>query len=152
MIILGIDPGTTRIGFGVIDNSRDGLKCLDYGVIDSGHGPLAYSIAFKEISKLLKKYSPEVAAIEKLFFFKNQRTIISVSQMRGVILYALASGGLPIQEFTPLEVKLAIANYGRAEKKQVQKMTRLLLKLEKDIEPDDASDALAIAISATTRL
>ncbi len=152
MVILGIDPGTTKIGFGVIETDRNNLRCLDYGVIKTGRkGAGIYSNTVLEISKLIKKHRPNAAAVEKLFFFKNQKTIISVSQMRGVILFALENAGLPIHEFTPLEVKQSITNYGRAEKKQVQSMVRLVLKLKDEIKPDDAADALAIAICCTTR-
>lgn len=152
MIILGIDPGTTRIGFGVIEIDKNTLRCLDYGIIKLGeNGANIYKNTVSEMSKIIKKYHPDAAAVEKLFFFKNQKTIISVSQMRGVILFALESAGLPIHELTPLEVKQAITNYGRAEKKQMQNMVRLILKLKDEIKPDDAADALAIAICCATR-
>jgi len=138
MIILGIDPGTTRIGYGVINKSRNGLSCIEYGVISKPSPVL--------VMAELKKYRPEFSAVEKLFFFKNQKTIIPVSEMRGVILAALAINNIPTKEFTPLQVKQAVSSYGRAGKDQVQKMVRLILKIEKEIKPDDAADGLAIAI------
>ena len=142
MIILGIDPGTTRIGYGVINKSRNGLSCIEYGVI-SKPSPV---LVMAELSKIIKKHRPEFSAVEKLFFFKNQKTIMSVSEMRGVILAALAINNIPTKEFTPLQVKQAVSSYGRAGKDQVQKMVRLILKIEKEIKPDDAADGLAIAI------
>ena len=99
-----------------------------------------------EVSKLIKDYKPDLAAVEKLFFFKNQKTIISVSEMRGVILAALAINNIPIKEFTPLQVKQAVSGYGRAGKVQVELMVRLILNLKEEIKPDDAADGLAIAI------
>ena len=147
MIILGIDPGTTRIGFGVIKKSDATLKCIDYGllVVSSSKDTLHKKV-FEEIRKLADKYKPDAAAVEKLFFFKNQRTIMSVSEVRGVILAALAISGVPIYEFTPLQVKQAVSSYGRAGKEQVELMVRLILGLKEKVRPDDAADGLAIAI------
>jgi len=147
LITLGLDPGTTRIGYGVVKQDKDRLVCVDYGILKVGNDKLT---GFKEASqcldKLIKKYKPDRAGIEKLFFFKNQKTVMSVSEMRGVLLFTLAKYDLPIQEFTPLQVKQSVSAYGRAEKKQVQRMVRLLLGLKEPIKPDDAADALAIAI------
>ncbi len=153
MIILGIDPGTTRIGFGVIEANNNSLRCLDYGILSVAdkNSSNIYTNIVNQVSELIKKHGPDIAAIERLFFFKNQKTVISVSQMRGAIMYALESNNLPIQEFTPLQVKMAVANYGRAEKKQIQTMIRLILKLKNEVKPDDAADALAIAICCSTR-
>ncbi len=147
MIILGIDPGTTRIGFGVIKKSGTTLKCIDYGLLMvSSSKDLLYKKVFEEIRKLTDKYKPDAAAVEKLFFFKNQRTIMSVSEVRGVILAALAISDVSIYEFTPLQVKQAVSSYGRADKKQVELMVRLILSLKEKVKPDDAADGLAIAI------
>lgn len=147
MIILGIDPGTTRIGFGVIEKSGSELHPVHYGLLPvSSSKGMIYKKVFEEIQKLAVKYKPGVAAVEKLFFFKNQKTIISVSEMRGVILAALAISGVPIYEFTPLQVKQAVSGYGRAGKDQVGDMVRLILSLKEKIKPDDAADGLAIAI------
>ncbi|OGM96359.1 MAG: crossover junction endodeoxyribonuclease RuvC [Candidatus Yanofskybacteria bacterium RIFCSPHIGHO2_02_FULL_38_22b] len=142
MIILGIDPGTTRIGIGVIKKDRNKLSCLYYGLIKQPSPALITS----EISELIRKYRPEVAAVEKIFFFKNQKTIILVSEMRGVILAALAVNGIPTREFTPLQVKQAVSGYGRSGKHQVELMVRMILGLNQEIKPDDAADGLAIAI------
>ena len=154
MVTLGIDPGTTRIGYGVISQDRNRLACVDYGVLKISSDKLTgLKEAEQELGKLIKKYQPDCAGIEKLFFFKNQKTIMSGSEMRGVLLFTLAKHNLPIQEFTPLQVKQNISAYGRAEKKQVQRMVQLLLGLKEPIKPDDATDALAIAICcASNRL
>lgn len=142
MVILGIDPGTTRIGFGVIENNNRKLFCLGYGLV-GGSTPAE---VIQNLNKIIEKFKPEQAAVEKLFFFKNQKTIISVSEMRGVIMTALAINNIPIKEYTPLQVKQAVSSYGRADKVQVQKMVRLILALKENVEPDDAADGLAIAI------
>lgn len=147
MITLGIDPGTTRIGYGVISQDKNSLTCLDYGILKVGSEKLTgFKDAAKELEKLIKKYSPDQAGIEKLFFFKNQKTIMAVSEMRGVLLFTLAKNNIPTQEFTPLQVKQNVSAYGRAEKGQMQRMVQLLLRLKEPIRPDDAADALAIAI------
>ncbi len=149
MIILGIDPGTTIIGYGLIETGRNGLSCLDYGVLRIKTGTESenrVSFVYDFLEKLIKKHQPDKAAIEKLFFFKNAKTITRVSETKGVLLLALQKNGVPIQEFTPLQVKQSVSNYGRADKKQIQKNVSLILKLKKIPEPDDASDALAIAI------
>lgn len=148
MIILGIDPGTTQIGFGVIEKQRNNLSCLDYGIIkNNGKDKLYdYQNTASELNKLLVKHSPALAAVEKLFFFKNQKTIIAVSEMRGIIILTLANNKIPLYEFTPLQVKQGVSSYGRAGKEQVQQMVRLILGIKERIRPDDAADALAIAI------
>lgn len=148
MIILGIDPGTTQIGFGVIKNEGNRFETLNYGVIkNSGKDKLLdYKNTSKAISKIIKEYNPNIASVEKLFFFKNQKTIMSVGEMRGVIMLTLANYNLPVLEFTPLQVKQSLSGYGRADKNQIQKMVRLILNIKEEIKPDDAADALAIAI------
>jgi len=148
VIILGIDPGTTRIGYGVIKKTSNKLECVDYGIIAHFEKDRAEQIRLvnSSLSGLIKKHRPEISGIEKLFFFKNQKTIISVSEMRGVLLASLALNGVPIEEFTPLQIKQAVSGYGRAGKDQVQQMVKLILGLKTDIKPDDAADGLAIAI------
>ena len=147
MITLGIDPGTTRIGYGVVRQSENRLSCIDYGILKIGSDKLAgFKDAEKELGKLIIKHKPDQVGIEKLFFFKNQKTVMSVSEMRGVLLLTLAKHGITIQELTPLQVKQSISAYGRAEKGQMQRMVQLLLGLKDPIRPDDAADALAIAI------
>jgi crossover junction endodeoxyribonuclease RuvC len=152
MIILGIDPGTATTGFGIIKKSKiksQKLKVIDYGCIKTSTNLSTAERLEKlhrELEKLIKKHKPEAVAVEDIFFFKNLKTAIKVSQARGVILLAAAKSNLPIYEFTPLQVKQAITAYGRAEKSQVQKMVKLLLELKDLPKPDDAADALAIAI------
>jgi crossover junction endodeoxyribonuclease RuvC len=155
MISLGIDPGTTRIGWGVIQSEHNHLSCLGYGILanDGKNKFQDFKETEKNLSALIKKYKPDVAGIEKLFFFKNQKTIMAVSEMRGVLMLTLAKHNLPIHEFTPLQVKQNISTYGRADKDQVQRMIRMLLNIKEPIKPDDAADALAIAIcSANTTI
>ena len=148
MKILGIDPGTTVIGYGLVESSGNSLKPLDYGVFKtvSTETSNRISTVYDFFEKLLKKHKPDLAAIEKLFFFKNAKTITRVSETRGVLLLALEKSGVAVREFTPLKVKQAVSNYGRADKKQVQKIISLILGLKKIPQPDDAADALAIAI------
>ena len=145
---MGIDPGTTKIGFGVVEKQGNKLACLDYGIIKNQgkDKPGDYKNTAKKISEIIAKYSPDLSSVEKLFMFKNQKTVMAVSEMRGVIMLTLSNCGLPICEFTPLQVKQAVSSYGRAGKEQVEKMVRLILGLKDKIKPDDAADALAIAI------
>lgn len=148
MIILGIDPGTTQIGFGVVRVTGNKFESLDYGIIkNSGKDKLFYyKNTSHSLTELIKKHGPDVASVERLFFFKNQKTVMSVGEMRGVIMLTLANHNLPVLEFTPMQVKQALSGYGRADKKQVQRMVRLVLNIKEEIKPDDAADALAIAI------
>ena len=149
MIILGIDPGTATTGFGVIRKMQDRLECLDYGTIQtspSSTTPERLKILSDGLDKLMKKYDPEIMAVENIYFFKNLKTAIPVSQAKGVILLAAGKKGIPAKELTPLQVKMAVAGYGRAEKKQVQKMIQRLLNLKELPKPDDAADALAVAV------
>jgi len=148
MKIIGIDPGTAIIGYGII-NSGKILELIDYGCITTS---INLSTAerleklHKELEVLIKKHKPEIVAVEDIFFFKNLKTAIKVSQARGVILLTIAQNKIPVAEFTPLQIKQAVACYGRAEKAQVQKMVKVLLNLKEIPRPDDAADALAIAI------
>ena len=153
-IYLGIDPGTTRIGYGIVRDDGGFFTCLDYGIIDNPGVSRTNDYVSTNISihALVKKYHPAAAAVERLFFFKNQKTVMSVSEMRGVIMLSLAQAGIFIHEFTPMQIKLAICNYGMADKRQVQRMVRTLLKLEDEIKPDDAADALALAIACAGKI
>ncbi|MDD5738865.1 MAG: crossover junction endodeoxyribonuclease RuvC [Candidatus Pacebacteria bacterium] len=150
MIILGIDPGTATTGFGIIKkDSKRNFAMLDFGIIktnpkDSPSKRLQK--IFEEISFILKKTKPDLVVVEKLYFFKNLKTAMPVAEARGVILLAIQQNKFKIIELTPLEVKMGICGYGRAEKQQVQKMVKETLKLEKIPRPDDAADALALAI------
>ncbi len=150
MITLGIDPGTATTGYGLIREEPDGrLTVLDYGAIKTNPDqPLAERLVelYKRIKELILLHHPDMGAVENLFFERNVKTALSVGQARGVTLLAMAEGSLQIGEYTPLEVKQAVAGYGRAEKDQVQQMVKTILGLEEIPQPDDAADALAVAI------
>ncbi|MGI6576947.1 MAG: crossover junction endodeoxyribonuclease RuvC [Eubacteriales bacterium] len=149
MIILGIDPGIATVGYGVVNYNRNNFSVIQYGVIKTAAG-LPASTRLLEISNdigtLIETYKPDCAAVEELFFTNNRKTGIQVAQGRGVILLECCRRNVPLYEYTPLQVKQAVVGYGRAEKKQVMEMTRLILNLDKVPKPDDAADALAIAI------
>jgi len=150
MLVIGIDPGTAITGYGLVSDREDGsLVAVDYGVIQT-LPDLDLPRRLLEINRALKGilflHQPESGAVEKLFFQRNVRTALSVGQARGVVLLALAEAAIPIAEYTPLEVKQAVVGYGGADKKQVQHMVRALLGLQEIPQPDDAADALAIAI------
>jgi crossover junction endodeoxyribonuclease RuvC len=151
-IILGIDPGIADTGYGIIEKGKGGqMSCLGYGSIKTKAGlPMVerLEILHDELEKIIKKYRPALACVEELFFQNNAKTAIIVGQARGVILLACRKNKVPIVEMTPLQVKQTIAGFGRAEKMQVQKMVKLLLHLKEIPKPDDAADALALAISA----
>lgn len=158
MIIFGIDPGTATTGFGVIELAADRtIKTLDYGIISTPkeeHMPARLDMLYTDLRQLLNQYQPAAVAIEQLFFARNVTTAISVGQARGVAILACEQQHIPIAEYTPLQVKQAVTGFGKAEKKQVQKMVQTILALKSVPEPDDAADALAIAIahSATLKL
>lgn len=152
MIILGIDPGTATTGFGLIQKKANNtFALLDFGVIStkatSSDADRLKTIV-NDLVVLIKKYKPELVAIEKLFFNSNQKTAMTVSQARGAILLTLAQHNLKVLEFTPLQVKNRLCGYGKAEKKQVQFMVKQIFKLSKIPKPDDAADAIAIALCA----
>lgn len=150
MCILGIDPGTATTGFGIIRENQIGLEALEYGIISTpAVMPMGerLSAIFARMNEIILSHHPTSCAVEKLFFRRNVTTAISVGQARGVILLALAQNHIPIAEYTPMEVKLAVAGYGGAEKKQVQIMVQAILNLADLPRPDDAADALAIAIT-----
>jgi crossover junction endodeoxyribonuclease RuvC len=150
-IILGIDPGLADTGWGVIVCDRRELKMLACGSIKTNKkNPTDERLATlaKELNVIIKKYQPDRAAIEKIFFFKNQKTIINVSEGRGVALLTLSQHNLPIDEYTPLQIKQTLTGYGAAEKKQVGTLVKLLLNLKEIPKPDDAADSLACAITA----
>jgi crossover junction endodeoxyribonuclease RuvC len=150
-IILGIDPGIADTGFGVVKNENNKLICLDYGSIrTSAKTDLSgrLEIIHKELNNIIKKHKPNLIAVEQLFFCKNIKTAMVVGQARGVILLTAKQNKLAFKEFTPLQVKQAVTTYGQAGKTQVQKMVKLILNLKELPKPDDAADALAIAICA----
>lgn len=150
MKILGIDPGTAIVGFGALNKeSRNKLKIIDYGCIKTSAALTTAERLYKihkELDLLIKKYKPDIVAIEDIFFFKNLKTAIKVSQAKGVILLTAAESKLKVEEYTPLQIKQSVACYGRADKKQVQKMVKNILKLKEIPKSDDAADALAVAI------
>ncbi len=149
MIIMGIDPGSAATGYGLIKKLPDKLKIIDYGCIKT---ETKFSTAERlkkidqQLAKLIRKHKPKRIAVEDIFFFKNLKTAVKVSQARGVILAGAARLKEPVIEYTPLQIKQAVTGYGRADKKQVQKMVKVLLNLKEIPQPDDAADALATAI------
>ncbi len=150
MKILGIDPGIATTGYGLIENKGSNLCLLDYGTVITSpklSNANRLNMLFNELSKIIKKQKPDEVAIEELFFAKNVKTAMIVSQARGVIILSCLKSGLKeINEYTPLQVKLALSGYGRAEKSQVMKMVMTLLNLKEIPRPDDAADALAVAV------
>ena len=149
MRILGVDPGTAITGSGIIDCENGESVLVEAGVIRTPAKQaleLRLKTIYGEITHLIADYQPQQVAIEQLYFAKNVTTAISVSHSRGIILLAAANGGLTVVDYTPLQVKLALTGYGRAEKKQMQEMVKTLLKLARIPKPDDAADALAVAI------
>lgn len=150
--ILGIDPGFGRMGYGIIKKDTKGeWKAVAYGCIETSSKEVFVQRLAKihqELLKIIKEYKPTRMAVEELFFFKNVTTAIEVGQARGVILLAGVTTGLPIDEFTPLQVKQAMTGYGRAEKSQMQKIVATILGIKEKIQSDDAADALAVALCA----
>ena len=149
MRIIGIDPGYAIVGYGVIDYNSNHFSVVDYGAVTTkAHTPFENRLVsiYDGLTQLISTYKPVAMSIEKLFFNTNTTTAIDVAQARGVIVLAAAQGGLDIAEYTPLQVKQSVVGYGRAEKKQVQEMTRLMLNLKSVPKPDDTADALALAI------
>lgn len=158
MIIIGIDPGTATTGYGIIESKRgkgSQFKVLDFGFIQTKPGFAAgerLKIIHQELSALIKKHKPEVLAVESLFFFRNLKTALPVSQAKGVILFTAAKNKIPVHEFTPLQVKFTICGNGRAEKADMQKKIKIMLKLKEIPRPDDAADALGIAICGALKI
>jgi crossover junction endodeoxyribonuclease RuvC len=148
MRILGIDPGTARLGYGVIEDSPQ-LSLIDYGCIttpaNQEQSERLLSI-YEQLKDILAHTSPDEVAVERLFFNKNVSTAFSVGEARGVVLLRAAQAGCPVSDYTPLQIKQALVGYGRADKRQVQTMVSMALALEKLPTPDDAADALAVAI------
>lgn len=152
MIILGIDPGMAIVGYSIIEQNDDKLTVLHSGSIQTSKNDREAKRLleiFNDMSYLVEKYKPDVSAIEKLYFFKNQTTVMPVSHARGVILTVLEKFGIPIYEYTPMEVKQVLTGYGRADKKEVEKMVKLSLGVETLPKLDDTIDSIAIAICHT---
>jgi crossover junction endodeoxyribonuclease RuvC len=149
MKLLGIDPGTATTGFGVVEKEKGKLCAIDYGVISTHKDlpmPERLDVLYKDIQEVIQHHKPDILAVEQLFFARNVTTAISVGQARGVVLLAAQQAKLAIHEYTPLQVKQSVTGYGQATKKQVQEMVTKILKLKQIPKPDDAADALAIAI------
>jgi len=152
LIVLGIDPGTSRCGYGVIEVKGSAMRSVEHGLLKvSKGGSASHNLLFlkNSLTKLIDKYKPEILGVEKLFFNKNVKTALAVGEARGVILLAGAEANLKIVEFTPQQIKIALTGYGRADKSQVGRMVSVLLGLDSIPKPDDVADALAVAISAS---
>jgi len=149
VIVLGIDPGTAATGYGVVARDGTRLRALEYGCLETGpsetDGERLVAI-HAGVAELIARHRPALVAVERIFFSRNVQTAFSVGQARGVVLLAAAQSGLPVFEYTPNEVKMAVTGYGRASKEQVQRMVRTVLGLAVVPAPDDAADALAVAI------
>lgn len=150
MMVLGIDPGTATTGYGLVrGNDQGGLEAVEYGVILTPVGlepEKRLLLLYDRLNEILLLHRPTLGAVEKLFFRRNVTTAISVGQARGVALLAMAQNNLPVGEYTPMEIKQAVTGYGGADKHQVQVMVQVILELESLPKPDDAADALAVAI------
>jgi crossover junction endodeoxyribonuclease RuvC len=150
MLVIGIDPGTASTGYGLIRQSTDGqLALVDYGLISTAAGrplPARLLDLYSALTDVLEQYRPDTAAVEQIFFQRNVKTALMVGQARGVALLSLARIEIPVDEYTPSEIKLAVSGYGNADKVQMQTMVKALLSLDHLPQPDDAADALAVAI------
>jgi crossover junction endodeoxyribonuclease RuvC len=147
--VLGIDPGSATVGWAVLDETKGEAKSIAYGHIATSPKNTTAERLFevaKDLEQIIKKYKPDESAVEDLFFFKNVKTVMKVSQARGAILLTLEKNHVNVCSYTPLQVKQALTGYGRAEKKQIQIMVREILKLKSIPKPDDAADAIAIAL------
>ena len=149
MVILGIDPGTAATGYGFIKTSSKRISLVDFGCIKTAAGeemPKRLLKLRKELKKLIKEFEPKVMVIERLFFNTNAKTAMTVGQARGVVMLVAAEAKLPVLEYTALQAKKELTGYGRADKKQVEKAVKKCLQIRRSIRPDDAADALAVAI------
>jgi crossover junction endodeoxyribonuclease RuvC len=147
MLILGIDPGSRVIGYGLVEFKNGVYRCDGYGVITPQAKTAARFVSLKEeIDQIIRSTKPDKMAIERLFFYKNAKTALAVAECRGIILLSAAEHGLDVEEFTPLQLKQSVAHYGRANKSGIQKMVKLILHLQEEPQPNDAADALALAI------
>lgn len=150
MRVIGFDPGYGRLGFGVVDSQEGKWQLVSYGTIIT-HKDDAFLDRLKyigdQIKELIDRFKPQEVSVEELFFQKNTKTAMKVAEARGVILYVCAQNNLPTFEYTPLQVKQSLTGYGKAEKQQIQEMVKLMLRLDKIPKPDDAADAIAIALT-----
>jgi crossover junction endodeoxyribonuclease RuvC len=153
MKILGIDPGIARVGWGLVEKKNQGEKFLECGLIETSKSlseDKRLKQVYDKVCDIINKTDPEMVAVEKLYFFKNQKTAFQVSQARGVILLAASDNRKKIKHFTPLQIKQAVSGYGRADKKQVGQMVKAILNLKRVPKPDDVTDGLAVAICASS--
>jgi crossover junction endodeoxyribonuclease RuvC len=151
VIVLGIDPGTAALGYGIVESTGSRLRAIDYGVVATSPDaamPDRLRAAYDAVTGLVATHAPTVMAVERLFFSRNVQTAFAVGQARGVVLLAASQAGVAVVEATPNEVKSAIAGYGAADKEQVQRMVQVVLGMDAPPSPDDAADALAIAVWA----
>jgi crossover junction endodeoxyribonuclease RuvC len=149
VLVLGIDPGLATTGYGLVRETESGLRAVTYGVVTTAPRqslPQRLQQLYRELTALIQHYQPDEGAIEELFFSRNVRTAMSVGQARGVAMLALADAELPVTDYTPLTIKQAVSGFGGADKLQVQATVKMLLRLESVPRPDDAADALAVAI------
>lgn len=149
MRIIGIDPGIAIVGYGILEYEGNKFRVVEYGAITTTNKytmPERLEIIYNSLEDIFKKYSPDAIAFEELFFNQNQKTAIIVGQARGAAVLCAQKNGIKIYEYTPLQVKQAVVGYGRAEKKQIQQMVKVILNLKEVPKPDDTADALAIAI------
>lgn len=150
MTVLGVDPGFDRAGFGIVEDISDKQKLIDSGCLvtrRTAQESVRLLDLYQQITKLLEKHSIDTIALESLFFTTNAKTVIGVGQARGVILLSAAQKNIPVVTYAPLQVKLAISGYGKAEKSQIQQMVKSILHLKDIPKPDDAADAIAIALT-----
>jgi crossover junction endodeoxyribonuclease RuvC len=149
VLVLGVDPGLATTGYGLVQETESGLQVVAHGVILTPAKcplPVRLQELYRGLATLIRDYQPDEAAIEELFFSRNVRTAMTVGQARGVLLLAMADAQLPVTDYTPLTVKQAVSGFGGADKKQMQNTVKMLLRLESIPRPDDAADALAVAI------
>lgn len=149
--VLGIDPGTALMGYGIVELAGSKERAVAFGALSTPADMLAekrLQTLYRGVVELLLEFKPDAVAVEELFFGRNVTTAIHVGQARGVVLLAAADNGVPIREFTPMQVKMAVTGYGRADKAQVQAMVKMLLGLQETPKPDDVADALAVGIAA----
>ena len=155
LVILGIDPGIADTGYGLIKEKNGKLVCLEYGSIKTEAKlklPERINILYDKLNLILERYSPDYSGVEELFFCNNVKTALIVGQARGAVLLSLTKNKIPIFEFTPLQVKQSVTSYGKAPKRQVQEMVKTFLNLKEIPRPDDAADALAVAICTHSNL
>lgn len=149
MRVLGIDPGIAIVGYSILDYDNNKIKCLEYGFITTSSKsalPDRLSFIYQEMNKIIDEFQPDDCAFEELFFNKNVKTAITVSQARGVEILSCINKDLSLYEYTPLQIKQAVVGYGRADKRQVQETVKTILKFNEIPKPDDAADAIAVAL------